>query len=108
MVEIVDVFPDGCVDFFRFVQGAVLDGAFGGCGEGVVTQGGGEASLAASPRCGVYGGANFCHFFLEVVNIFRVWMPGEGFEWFCHNDGAHGLIGGHGGGPVGHFSCSCC
>ena len=33
-----------------------------------------------SPRCGAYGETMFFHLFLKVVNMFRVWMTGEGLE----------------------------
>ena len=107
LVGIEGVFSDGCVEFVLFAQGAVRDSAFGGCGVGVVAQGKVKADMASAPCCGAYRGANFFHLFPEVVDIFRVWIPGEGVKWFFHHDGAHSLIDGRGGGSVGHFYFIC-
>ena len=60
------------------------------------------------PHAVVRTEAQFFHFFLEEVHIFCERIPGEGLDWFCHNDSVNRLIDGCGGGTVGHFSCSFC
>ena len=83
LVEVGGVFPDGCIDFsvlcrVLFVTVPLLSV------ERAVLLRARERQTWWPPHAVVrtYGGANLCHFTFEVVNIFRVWMPGEDVEWF--------------------------